>query len=54
MKNPQRSRNEVPYEIGTMIELPHACLRAGEIAELADFFSFGHLHARRHSSTCKE
>jgi pyruvate,orthophosphate dikinase len=24
-----------------MIELPRACLRAGEIAELADFFSFG-------------
>ena len=32
---------EVPYEIGTMIELPRACLRAGEIAEIADFFSFG-------------
>ncbi len=32
---------EVPYEVGTMIELPRACLRAGEIAELADFFSFG-------------
>jgi pyruvate,orthophosphate dikinase len=32
---------EVPYEIGTMIELPRACLRAREIAELADFFSFG-------------
>jgi pyruvate,orthophosphate dikinase len=32
---------EVPYQIGTMIELPRACLRAGEIAELADFFSFG-------------
>jgi pyruvate,orthophosphate dikinase len=32
---------EVPYEVGTMIELPRACLRAREIAELADFFSFG-------------
>ncbi len=28
-------------EIGTMIELPRACLRAGEIAAHADFFSFG-------------
>ena len=27
--------------IGTMIELPRACLRAGEIAEAAEFFSFG-------------
>jgi pyruvate, orthophosphate dikinase len=29
------------YTIGTMIELPRACLRADEIAEEADFFSFG-------------
>ncbi|MBT5433857.1 MAG: pyruvate, phosphate dikinase, partial [Rhodospirillaceae bacterium] len=29
------------YMIGTMIELPRAALRAGEIAESADFFSFG-------------
>jgi pyruvate,orthophosphate dikinase len=28
-------------EVGTMIELPRACLRAGEIAAQADFFSFG-------------
>jgi pyruvate,orthophosphate dikinase len=27
--------------VGTMIELPRACLRAGAIAEHADFFSFG-------------
>ncbi len=32
---------KVPYQVGTMIELPRACLRAGEIAELAEFFSFG-------------
>ncbi len=32
---------EVPYSIGTMIELPRACLVAGEIATHADFFSFG-------------
>ncbi len=29
------------YLIGTMIELPRACLVASEIAENADFFSFG-------------
>src|SRR6185436_17722174 len=32
---------KVPYLIGTMIELPRAALRAGEIAESAEFFSFG-------------
>jgi pyruvate,orthophosphate dikinase len=32
---------EVERLIGTMIELPRACIRAGEIAEVADFFSFG-------------
>ena len=31
----------VPYQVGTMIELPRAALRAGEIAESAEFFSFG-------------
>jgi pyruvate, orthophosphate dikinase len=31
----------VKYQVGTMIELPRACLRAGEIAETAEFFSFG-------------
>jgi pyruvate,orthophosphate dikinase len=29
------------YHIGTMIELPRAALRAGEIATTAEFFSFG-------------
>jgi pyruvate, orthophosphate dikinase len=29
------------YQIGTMIELPRACMTADEIAESADFFSFG-------------
>ncbi len=29
------------YLVGTMIELPRAALRAGEIAEVAAFFSFG-------------
>ncbi|MGR4000422.1 MAG: pyruvate, phosphate dikinase, partial [Alphaproteobacteria bacterium] len=32
---------EVGYLIGTMIELPRAALRAGELAKLGDFFSFG-------------
>jgi pyruvate,orthophosphate dikinase len=32
---------QVRYLVGTMIELPRACLRAGEIAETAEFFSFG-------------
>jgi pyruvate,orthophosphate dikinase len=31
----------VPYTVGTMIELPRACVVAGEIAAEADFFSFG-------------
>ena len=30
-----------PYEIGTMIELPRACLVADHLAQEADFFSFG-------------
>jgi pyruvate,orthophosphate dikinase len=33
--------NATEHLIGTMIELPRACMRADEIAELADFFSFG-------------
>jgi pyruvate,orthophosphate dikinase len=31
----------VPYHVGTMIELPRAALRAGDIAKSAEFFSFG-------------
>uniref|UniRef100_UPI003BAAD368 pyruvate, phosphate dikinase n=1 Tax=Stappia sp. TaxID=1870903 RepID=UPI003BAAD368 len=31
----------IEYQVGTMIELPRACLRAGEIAGAAEFFSFG-------------
>ncbi|MGE0525185.1 MAG: putative PEP-binding protein, partial [Variibacter sp.] len=31
----------VAYQVGTMIELPRAALRAGDIAETAEFFSFG-------------
>ena len=32
---------EIPYSIGTMIELPRAALTADEIAKTAEFFSFG-------------
>ncbi len=31
----------IVYLVGTMIELPRAALRAGEIAEVGEFFSFG-------------
>ena len=32
---------EISYQVGTMIELPRAALRAGDIAEYGEFFSFG-------------
>ena len=32
---------KIDYRIGTMIELPRACVVAGELAEYAQFFSFG-------------
>jgi pyruvate,orthophosphate dikinase len=32
---------EIPYMFGTMIEIPRAALTAGEIADYAQFFSFG-------------
>jgi pyruvate,orthophosphate dikinase len=32
---------KVNYQVGTMIELPRAALKAGEIAETAEFFSYG-------------
>ncbi len=31
----------IPYQTGTMIELPRAALMAGDIAQTAEFFSFG-------------
>ncbi len=37
----QEESDSVEYLVGTMIELPRACIRADEIAEYADFFSFG-------------
>ena len=32
---------KVPFKFGTMIEVVRACMRAGRLAELAEFFSFG-------------
>ena len=37
----EESKRDVPYMVGTMIELPRAALVAGQIAESAAFFSFG-------------
>ncbi|MFI5001734.1 MAG: pyruvate, phosphate dikinase [Reyranellales bacterium] len=37
----QVSGEKLEYLVGTMIELPRAALRAGDIAQSADFFSFG-------------
>ena len=37
----ERGGAGLPYLVGTMIELPRAALRAGEIAQHAAFFSFG-------------
>jgi pyruvate,orthophosphate dikinase len=35
------AKTEVPYLVGTMIELPRAALTADEIAQVAEFFSYG-------------
>jgi pyruvate,orthophosphate dikinase len=37
----RETRARLDYTVGTMIELPRACLMAGEIAQTAEFFSFG-------------
>jgi pyruvate, orthophosphate dikinase len=37
----QEESESLEYLVGTMIELPRACIRADEIAAYADFFSFG-------------
>ena len=36
-----REGRKIAYQVGTMIELPRAALRAAQIAETAEFFSFG-------------
>ncbi|MDD3232444.1 MAG: hypothetical protein PHO06_03760, partial [Clostridia bacterium] len=40
-ENKYRKSLKIKYKIGTMIETPRAALLAGEIAQNADFFSFG-------------
>jgi pyruvate,orthophosphate dikinase len=37
----EEQRTEVAYKFGTMIEIPRAALTAGEMAEFAEFLSFG-------------
>jgi pyruvate,orthophosphate dikinase len=37
----QERGTNVAYSVGTMVELPRACLMAGEIGRSAEFFSFG-------------
>jgi pyruvate,orthophosphate dikinase len=37
----KKKKMEVDYLIGTMIEIPRAALTADEVAQYADFFSFG-------------
>jgi len=37
----EETGEKLVYQVGTMIELPRACLKADEIAETAEFFSFG-------------
>jgi pyruvate,orthophosphate dikinase len=37
----EKTRDSVKYMIGTMIEIPRACLVADRISRLAEFFSFG-------------
>ncbi len=37
----KEKNSDMHYKIGTMIEIPRAALMAGEIAEEAEFFSFG-------------
>jgi pyruvate, orthophosphate dikinase len=37
----EETGTKIDYQVGTMIELPRACLKADEIAQTAEFFSFG-------------
>ena len=37
----QTRQIEINYQIGTMVEVPRACITAGDIAKEAEFFSFG-------------
>ena len=35
------TKEQAPYQVGTMMEIPRACLTADEVAKEAEFFSFG-------------
>jgi pyruvate,orthophosphate dikinase len=37
----KKAKSELKYEVGTMMEIPRACLTADEIAKDAEFFCFG-------------
>jgi pyruvate,orthophosphate dikinase len=37
----KKTGTKLSYQVGTMIELPRACLMADDIAKTAEFFSFG-------------
>src|SRR5206468_6384670 len=37
----KESNSKIGYQVGTMIELPRAALKAAEIAQSAEFFSYG-------------
>jgi len=37
----EQRKVRVPHHIGTMVELPRACVVADQLAQYADFFSFG-------------
>ena len=41
LKKNKLTKKEIPYLVGTMIEIPRAALTADKIAEVAEFFSFG-------------
>jgi len=41
LREEAKAFEDVEFTVGTMIELPRACLVAGDLAEHADFFSFG-------------
>ena len=40
-KEIEKVASKIEYEVGTMIEIPRACLTADDIAKEADFFCFG-------------
>lgn len=37
----QKRNDKIKFKLGTMLELPRACITADEVAQSADFFSFG-------------